>query len=74
MSTSAAAKQLGIHVRTAQRWVKQYEEHLDSIFDSIFDSGRKKGRRRILTEEHVKAVIDFIDANPSAVVAEVTEQ
>ncbi|KAL1933804.1 hypothetical protein VTP01DRAFT_7894 [Rhizomucor pusillus] len=73
MSASAAAKQLGIHVRTAQRWVKQYEEHLDSIFDSIFDSGRKKGRRRILTEEHVKAVIDFIDANPSAVVTEVAE-
>jgi hypothetical protein len=24
MSASAAAKQLGIHVRTAQRWVKQY--------------------------------------------------
>ncbi|KAL1931427.1 hypothetical protein VTP01DRAFT_9569 [Rhizomucor pusillus] len=34
MSASAAAKQLGIHVRTAQRWVKQYEEHPDSIFES----------------------------------------
>ncbi|KAL1936279.1 hypothetical protein VTP01DRAFT_413 [Rhizomucor pusillus] len=69
MSASAATKQLGMHVRTAQRWVKQYEEHPDSIFES----GRKKGRIRIVTEEHVKAVIDFTDANPSAVVAEVTE-
>lgn len=48
ISASAAAKQLGIHVRTAQRWVKQYEKHPDSIFES----GKKKGRRRILTEEH----------------------
>ncbi|KAL1928022.1 hypothetical protein VTP01DRAFT_3427 [Rhizomucor pusillus] len=69
MNASAAAKLLGIHVRTAHRWVKQYEERPDSIFES----GKKKGRRRILTEEHVKAIIDFIDANPSAVVAEVTE-
>lgn len=34
---------------------------------------KRKGRRRILIEEHVKAVIDFIDANPSAAVAEVIE-
>lgn len=69
ISASAAAKQLSFHIRTAQRWVKQYEE----CPDSIFDTSKKKGRRRILTEEHVKAVIDFIDAIPSAAVAEVTE-
>ncbi|KAL1935211.1 hypothetical protein VTP01DRAFT_4351 [Rhizomucor pusillus] len=51
MSASAAAKQLGIHAGTAQRWVKQYEESLGSIFES----GKKKACRRILTEEHVKA-------------------
>lgn len=34
---------------------------------------KRKGRRRILIDEHVKAVIDFIDANPSAAVAEVIE-
>ncbi|KAL1926246.1 hypothetical protein VTP01DRAFT_5943 [Rhizomucor pusillus] len=39
MSASAAAKQLGIHARTAQRWVKQYEERPGSIFES----GKKKG-------------------------------
>ncbi|CAO3677767.1 unnamed protein product [Rhizopus stolonifer] len=33
MSASAAAKQLGIHVRTAQRWVKQYNACPDSIFE-----------------------------------------
>ncbi|KAL1927621.1 hypothetical protein VTP01DRAFT_3858 [Rhizomucor pusillus] len=63
------AKQLDIHVRTAQRWVKQYDERPDSIFES----GEKKGRRRILTSEHKKTIIDFIDANPSAAVVEVTE-
>ncbi|CEI87397.1 hypothetical protein RMCBS344292_01812 [Rhizopus microsporus] len=69
ISASAVAKQLDIHVRTAQRWVKQYEEYPDSIFDT----GKRKGHRRILTEKHVKAGINFIDANPSAVVAEATE-
>ncbi|KAL1935134.1 hypothetical protein VTP01DRAFT_4274 [Rhizomucor pusillus] len=69
MSASAAAKQLDIHIHTAQRWVKKYDE----CPDSIFDSGKKKVRKRILTSEHKKAVIDFIDANPSAAVVEVTE-
>ena len=44
---SVAAKQSGIHVRAAQRWIKQYEEDPDSIFD-----GKKHGRKRILNEEH----------------------
>lgn len=43
-SASAAAKLLGIHVRTVQRWVKQYEECPDNIFEN-----RKKGPRCILT-------------------------
>jgi transposase len=34
MSASAAAKQLGIHIRTAQRWVNQYNVCPDSIFES----------------------------------------
>ncbi|KAL1928962.1 hypothetical protein VTP01DRAFT_2021 [Rhizomucor pusillus] len=33
LSASAAAKQLGIHARTAQRWAKQYERDPDSIFE-----------------------------------------
>ncbi|KAL1936543.1 hypothetical protein VTP01DRAFT_677 [Rhizomucor pusillus] len=64
MSTSAAAKQLDIHVRTAQRWVKRYDERPNSIFES----GEKKVRRH-LTSEHKKTIIDFTDA----VVVEVTE-
>ncbi|KAL1931841.1 hypothetical protein VTP01DRAFT_8897 [Rhizomucor pusillus] len=69
MSASAAAKQLGIHIRTAQRWVKQY----NLLPDSIFESCKQIGRKCILTEEHKTAVIHFIDANPSASVVEVTE-
>ncbi|KAL1925859.1 hypothetical protein VTP01DRAFT_7283 [Rhizomucor pusillus] len=69
MSASAAAKQLDIRIRTAQRWVKKYDE----CPDSIFESGKKRGRRRILYEEHKRTFTDFIDANHSAVVVEVTE-
>ncbi|KAI8990861.1 hypothetical protein BDF20DRAFT_804386, partial [Mycotypha africana] len=69
MSASAAAKQLGIHIRTAQRWVKQYSVCPDSIFDCC----NRVGRKGILTEEHKKTVTNFIDANPSASVVEVTE-
>ncbi|KAI9013756.1 hypothetical protein CLU79DRAFT_768611, partial [Phycomyces nitens] len=62
MSASAAAKQLGIHIRTAQRWVKQYNMCPDSIFEVCKQVG-----------QHKTAVIDFIDANPSAAVVEVAE-
>ncbi|CEP13237.1 hypothetical protein [Parasitella parasitica] len=69
MSASTAAKQLGIHVRTAQRWVKQY----NTCSDSIFEDCEKVGRKCILTEEHKATVVNFIDTNPSATVVEVTE-
>ncbi|KAL1935966.1 hypothetical protein VTP01DRAFT_100 [Rhizomucor pusillus] len=54
LSASAAAKQLGIHVRTAQRWAKQYEVNPDSIFAKR----KKNGRPRILGEEHKKVILD----------------
>ncbi|CEI94562.1 hypothetical protein RMCBS344292_08771 [Rhizopus microsporus] len=69
MSASAATKQLDIHIRTAQRWVKQYTMCPDNIFDSC----NRADRKRILTEEHKKALVTFIDANPSTAVVEVTE-
>jgi transposase len=69
MTASAAAKQLGIHTRTAYRWVSQY----NTCPDSIFESCKKVGRKCILTEEHKTTVISFIDANLSATVVEVTE-
>ncbi|KAG0176633.1 hypothetical protein DFQ29_005880 [Apophysomyces sp. BC1021] len=69
MSASAAAKQLGIHVRTAQRWINQY----NMCPDSILESYKKVGRKCILTEEHKTTVMNFIDVNPSATVVEVAE-
>ncbi|CEI92055.1 hypothetical protein RMCBS344292_06329 [Rhizopus microsporus] len=69
MSASAAAKQLGIHIRTAQKWVKQY----NACSDSIFNNCKQVGRKCILTEEHKTAVVESIDANPSATVVEVTK-
>ncbi|KAG1465981.1 hypothetical protein G6F56_004779 [Rhizopus delemar] len=69
MTASAAAKQLGIHTRTAYRWVIQYNVCPDSIFERC----KKVGRKCLLTEEHKTTVINFIDANPSVTVVEVTE-
>ncbi|KAL1927819.1 hypothetical protein VTP01DRAFT_3640 [Rhizomucor pusillus] len=56
LSASAAAHQLGIHVRTAQRWVTQHEKDPDSISKKR----RKKGRPRILTAEHQKVILDSL--------------
>ncbi|KAG0748617.1 hypothetical protein G6F62_008421 [Rhizopus arrhizus] len=69
MSASAAAKQLGIHILTAQRCVSQYNVCPDGIFESC----KKVRRKCILTEEHKTTVINFIDANPSATVVKVIE-
>ncbi|EIE77912.1 hypothetical protein RO3G_02616 [Rhizopus delemar RA 99-880] len=69
MSASAAAKQLGIHIRTAEKWTNQYNVCPESIFESC----KKVGRKSILFEEHKMTVINFIDANPSSTVVKVTE-
>ncbi|ORE13467.1 hypothetical protein BCV71DRAFT_278054 [Rhizopus microsporus] len=69
MSASDAAKQLGIHIRTAQRWIRQYSLCPDSIFDNC----KQIGRKCILSKDRKTAIINFIDANPSAAVVEVTE-
>ncbi|KAG0942018.1 hypothetical protein G6F32_008199 [Rhizopus arrhizus] len=69
LSASAAAKQLGIHIRAAQRWVKRYYENPESIFEKK----KKSGRRRILGEEHKQLILNYIDENPSAVLTEVVE-
>ncbi|ORE03771.1 hypothetical protein BCV72DRAFT_307941 [Rhizopus microsporus var. microsporus] len=58
MSASAAAKQLGIHVRTAQRWAQIIRSR----------------RSRILQEEHKQVVLEYIDENPSAVLEQVMER
>ncbi|CAO3687951.1 unnamed protein product [Rhizopus microsporus] len=70
MSASAAAKQLGIHVRTAQRWAQMYKA--DS--DSIFIKHKKTGRSRILRDEHKQVILEYIDENPSAVLQQVMER
>ena len=69
MNASAAARQLGIHVRAAQRWVGRYYEGPESIFVKK----KKSGRRRILGEEHKQFLLNYIDENPSTVVTEVAE-
>ncbi|ORE12388.1 hypothetical protein BCV71DRAFT_240173 [Rhizopus microsporus] len=66
LSAAAAANQLGIHVRTAQKWAAQYEKDPDSIFQKR----RKTGRPRILHEEHKSVILECIDENPSVVLDE----
>ncbi|CEI85914.1 hypothetical protein RMCBS344292_00363 [Rhizopus microsporus] len=70
MSASAAAKQLGIHVRTAQRWAQMYKTDPDSIFIKH----KKTGRPRILRDEHKQVTLEYIDENPSAVLGQVMER
>ncbi|KAG1146957.1 hypothetical protein G6F37_005351 [Rhizopus arrhizus] len=62
LNASAAARQLGIHIRAAQRWVKRYYEDPESIFEKK----KKPGRRRILGKEHKQFLLNYIDENPSA--------
>ncbi|CEI97263.1 hypothetical protein RMCBS344292_11399 [Rhizopus microsporus] len=59
MSASAAAKQLGIHVRTAQ---------------IIFIKHKKTGCSRILHEEHKQVILEYIDENPSVVLEQVMKR
>ncbi|KAL1930585.1 hypothetical protein VTP01DRAFT_10747 [Rhizomucor pusillus] len=70
LNASAAAKQLGIHIRTAQRWATQYEKDPDSIFKKR----KKNGRSRILTEEHKKVILEYVDENRSAVLEQLMER
>ncbi|OAD71676.1 Homeodomain-like DNA binding domain-containing transcription factor [Phycomyces blakesleeanus NRRL 1555(-)] len=70
LSVAAATKQLGIHVRTAQKWAAQYEKDPDSIFEKW----RKTFRPRILHDEHKSAILECIDENPSIVLDEVMKK
>lgn len=69
LNASAAARQLGIHVRAAQRWIERYYEDPESIFEKK----KKSGRRRNLGEDHKQFLLNYIDENPSAAVIEVAE-
>ncbi|CEI91916.1 hypothetical protein RMCBS344292_06193 [Rhizopus microsporus] len=69
LNASAAARQLGIHIRAAQRWVKRYYGDPESIFEKK----KKSGRRRILGNDHKQFLSNYIDENPSAVVNEVVK-
>ncbi|KAL1927114.1 hypothetical protein VTP01DRAFT_5077 [Rhizomucor pusillus] len=70
LSATAAAKQLGIHVRSAQRWALQYEKDLDSIFKKR----KSAGRPCILNEEHNKVILECVDENPSIVLEQLMER
>ena len=70
LSASTAAKQLGIHVRTAQRWAQMYKT--DSGY--IFIKHLKTGRSRILHQEYKQVILEYIDENSSVVLEQVMER
>ncbi|KAG1046675.1 hypothetical protein G6F43_010849 [Rhizopus delemar] len=70
LSASAAAKQLGIHVRSAQRWALQYEKDPDGIFKK----GKSSGRPRILNDEHKRIILEWVDENPSIILEQLMEK
>ncbi|CEI91414.1 hypothetical protein G6F70_002992 [Rhizopus microsporus] len=70
LSAAAAAKQLGVHIRTAQKRAVQYEKDPDSIFEKR----RKTGRPRILHEKHKSAILEYINENPSVVLGDVMKK
>ncbi|ORE04358.1 hypothetical protein BCV72DRAFT_313114 [Rhizopus microsporus var. microsporus] len=70
LSAAAAAKQLRIHVRTAQNWAKQYEKDPDSIFQNR----RKTSHPCILHEDYKSVILEYIDENPSVVLDEVMKK
>ncbi|EIE82353.1 hypothetical protein RO3G_07058 [Rhizopus delemar RA 99-880] len=70
LSEAAAAKQLGIHVRTAQKQAEQYKRDPDSIFEKR----TKAGRPCILNEEHKKVILECSDENPSVVLDDVMKR
>ncbi|KAI8374531.1 uncharacterized protein BYT42DRAFT_594582 [Radiomyces spectabilis] len=61
LNASAAVRQLGIHVRAAQRWAKRYYEDPEIRSVSYFG------------EEHEQFLLTYIDENRSTVVTEVAE-
>ncbi|KAL1929638.1 hypothetical protein VTP01DRAFT_1776 [Rhizomucor pusillus] len=60
----------GIRVRMAQRWATQHEKDPDSIFKKH----KKNGCPRILTEEHKKVILEYVDENPSVVLQQLMER
>ncbi|CEP19613.1 hypothetical protein [Parasitella parasitica] len=69
LSAHPAARQLGIHIRAAQRCFKRYYENPESVFEKK----KKSGRHRLPREENKRFLLNDIDKNPSAVSTEVVE-
>jgi len=71
LSSRAAALQLGINPRTAQKWAKTYKEGGYETFPS--PKKYQRGRKPILQDEHKAHLIEFIDENPSAAVDQMVD-
>ncbi|KAI8969389.1 hypothetical protein BDB01DRAFT_856051 [Pilobolus umbonatus] len=71
LSTRAAALNMGINPRTAQKCVKAYK---DSGCESLpVPKEYKRGRKPVLQKEHKSHLIEFIDENPSAGIDQMVE-
>lgn len=74
MSIRAAAKELQIPQSTAQSWQKKAEKAGDKEIETrVSGSGKKAGGPPVLTEDHARFIIDFLDENPSSVLDDMME-
>ena len=65
VSVASIARELGIHIRSAQMWVRTFHESTsETPFEDII--GERKPKNEKLNDEHKQCLYDFLDKNPSA--------
>ncbi|OZJ01575.1 hypothetical protein BZG36_05605 [Bifiguratus adelaidae] len=68
-----AALITGINIRTAQHYIKKYNDDEEKRLPSIHRKPRV-GRRGKLTEAHSQFLIEYIDKNPTSVLVDIKEK
>ncbi|KAL0087504.1 hypothetical protein J3Q64DRAFT_1833821 [Phycomyces blakesleeanus] len=68
-TTKAAALATGINVRTAQNYVKTYNNDPERRLPGSYSKPRGRPRNK-LTEEHSKFLVDYIEKNTTAILDE----
>lgn len=68
MSAAAAGRACGFTERTAQRTIQKWRENGCNEVSVDYEKGKRGGRKPILTEEHSKFLIGYIEEHPLAVV------
>lgn len=70
-ATARVARSMGINVRNAQRWWKQYREDGTMPYKK---SSEMKGRPSTFTDEHNSYLIELIDDDSQIIVSDIMER